>query len=107
MKFTLFALIGAATAMQLQKNNGPNGAAPNGWRNVWPHGIDDSTNDDTVLNWIRPATKPEPPLRFHEVGSEWQQGQWPINFSWNGDMSRASYNNEIDDGSDDNDVVDL
>ena len=59
------------------------------------------------MNWIRPPPAPEPEIKFHAVGNQWAPGQWPINFSWNGDMSHATWNNEIDDGSDDNEVVDL
>jgi hypothetical protein len=31
----------------------------NHWRKPWPYGIDDATNDDTIMNLKAPA-KPEP-----------------------------------------------
>ena len=30
-----------------------------------------------------------------------------MNFSWNGGMTHATWNNQIDDGTDDNEVIDL
>jgi hypothetical protein len=30
-----------------------------------------------------------------------------MNFTWNGGMSHATWHNEIDDGTDDNEVIDL
>jgi hypothetical protein len=38
---------------------------------------------------------------------QWVPGTWPVNFDWNPQMDYASYHNEIDDGSDDNEVVDV
>ena len=107
MKFALFALLGATAAVSLVGDDDDRNGKKHGWRNAWPHGIDDSTLDDTVMNWIRKPEDPEPPIKFHAVGQQWQPGHWPINFEWNDDMSHAAWKNEIDDGSDDNEVVDL
>ena len=80
---------------------------PNGWRDPWPLGIDDSRLDDTVLNWMRDPKKPEPPIRYHDRMRQWTAGTWPLNISWNGGMDHATWHNEIDDGTDDNEVVDV
>ena len=77
------------------------------WNLPWPQGIDDSTDDDKIMNWIRKPEEPAPPIRYHDKMRQWQPGTWPVNFSWNDDWNHASYHNEIDDGTDDNEVVDV
>ena len=71
MKFAIIALVGAASAISLQGEPDTTNGKFNGWRNNWPHGIDDSTLDDTVMNWIRKPDDPEPEIKFHAVGSQW------------------------------------
>ena len=63
------------------------------WRNPWPQGIDDSTDDDTIMNWIRKPKEIEPTLRYHDKMRRWTSGTWPINFSWNDSWNHASYSN--------------
>ena len=59
------------------------------------------------MNWIREPEAPKAPIRYFERGAEWAPGSWPINFTWDKDWSHATYQNEIDDGSDDNEVIDI
>ena len=61
---SVLALIGATSAislthrhnvpgvtfLQTEDGGGGNGT-PNGWRDPWPLGIDDSRLDDTIMNW--------------------------------------------------------
>ena len=120
MKFVL-ALIGASSAITLTRRSYPgvtfiqtqdddnkhgNGSF-NNWRNPWPLGIDDSTHDDLIMNWMRDPKKGDPPIRYHDKMRQWTPGTWPVNFNWNGGWTQASYNNQIDDGTDDNEVIDL
>ena len=80
----------------------------NHWRWNWPNGIvDDSTDDDTIMNWMRKPKPANPPIKYHDKMRQWQQGNWPVNFSWNAPMDKATYHNWIDDGSDDNESVDV
>ena len=79
----------------------------NHWRRPWPQGIDDSTDDDTIMNWMRDPKKPNPPIKYHDKMRQWSPNTWPVNFSWNPQMDHATYHNQIDDGSDDNESVDL
>ena len=119
MKFAV-ALVGATSAITLTRRSYPgvtfvqtqgddkgmNGTF-NGWRNPWPHGIDDSTDDHLIMNWMRDPKKPDPPIRYHDKMRQWQPGTWPVNFTWNDGMTNAAYHNEIDDGTDDNEVIDM
>ena len=78
------------------------------WRGSWPQGpVDDSTDDDKILNWMRKPKEPEPPIRYHDQMRQWQAGTWPVHHTWDDDWTKASYHNEIDDGTDDNEVVAL
>ena len=78
------------------------------WRNNWPQGsTDDSTDDDKIMNWIQPPPGPKAPYVYHDKMRQWEPNSWPVHFTWNGDMSKATYHWQIDDGSDDNEVVDL
>lgn len=77
------------------------------WNYPWPQGTDDSTDDDKILNWIREPKPPKPPIKYHDKMRMWETGTWPINHSWDDDWTKASYHNQIDDGTDDNEVVDL
>ena len=118
MKSAILALIGASSAVSLTHHRNVPGVTflqteltgdgtPNGWRDPWPLGIDDSRLDDTVLNWMRDPKAPAPPIRYHDKMRQWENGTWPMNFTWNGGMSHATWHNEIDDGTDDNEVIDL
>mgnify|MGYP006114735665 FL=1 len=118
---SVLALIGATSAISLthhrhqvpgvtflQTQGGDEGnGTPNGWRDPWPLGIDDSRLDDTVMNWMRDPKAPDPPIRYHDRMRQWSTGTWPMNFTWNGPMDHATWNNQIDDGTDDNEVIDL
>ena len=77
------------------------------WRLKWPQGIDDSTDDDKVVNWPKEKDPAKDPIKYHDKMRQWQPGTWPIHHTWNDDWSHASYHNEVDDGTDDNEVVDL
>ena len=77
------------------------------WRKPWPQGIDDSTDDDKVMNWIREPEPKKPPIRYHDKMRQWQPDTWPINHTWDDDWTKASYHNQVDDGTDDSEVVDL
>ena len=78
------------------------------WRNPWPQGaIDDSTDDDKIMNWIRAPEPPKPPIKYHDKMRQWTPGTWPVHFTWNDDMTKATYAKQIDDGTDDNEVVNV
>ena len=77
------------------------------WNLPWPQGIDDSTDDDKILNWIREPEPPKPPIKYHDKMRQWVPGSWPVYHTWDDDWTKASYHNEIDDGTDDNEVVDV
>ena len=110
MKFILIILaLLAETINTLRLNGVPKEDMMAGahWRKAWPEGIDDSTDDDNVVHWYEEA-KPEPePIRYHDKMRLWQQGTWPIDHTWNAPFNWATYHQEIDDGSDDNEVVNL
>ena len=42
-------------------NEGGNGEKW-GWREPWPLGIDDSRDDNTIMNWMRDPEAPAPPI---------------------------------------------
>ena len=42
------------------------------WRYNWPQGIDDGTDDDKIIDWIKEPKKEDPPLRFIMKGDQWQ-----------------------------------
>ena len=122
MKFTyaavLFAGVGAMhhdhqhhivdmMALQTGIEGQPVHMKGNTWRRQWPQGIDDSTDDDTIMNWMRKPKKVNPPIQYHDKMRQWTPATWPVNFSWNPQMDHATYHNQIDDGSDDNESVDV
>ncbi len=47
-----------------------------------------------------------PPIKYHDGMRQWVKGTWPIWHSWNGAFNHATQHNQIDDGTDDNEVVD-
>ena len=77
------------------------------WRLKWPQGIDDGTNDDIVLNDDEKEEEADKPLKYDDKMRQWNPGTWPVNHSWDKDWEKASFHNMIDDGTDDNEVVDL
>ena len=83
------------------------GTPLNNWRHKWPQGLDDSTDDENIMNWPRDPKKKNPPIQYHDKMRQWVPGTWPVNFSWNPQMDKATYHNQIDDGSDDNESVDV
>lgn len=118
MKFSLLAIVGVASAsnqeklydlmnLQVESQGVPIHMDGNTWRRPWPQGYDNSENDDKILNWIRKPAGPPPAIKYHDKMRHWEKGTWPVNFSWNSQMDHATYHNEIDDGTDDNEVVDV
>ena len=78
------------------------------WRVNWPQGaVDDSTDDDKIMNWMRKPKEPKPPIRYHDKMRQWTPGTWPVYHTWNDDFNHATQHSIIDDGTDDNEVVDL
>ena len=77
------------------------------WRLKWPQGIDDSTDDDKVVGWMGEKKDPKPPIKYHDKMRQWQPGTWPINHTWNDEFNHATQHNQIDDGTDDSEVVDV
>ena len=109
MKF-VFALLALASTSQAVKLEGvPKAdmmAGPH-WRKAWPEGTDDSTNDEDVLNWMRKRKGPDPPIQYWDKMRQWAPGTWPVYHTWNGDFNKATQHQEIDDGTDDNEVLNL
>ena len=118
MKFIILAL--GAEALRLSDVSGVDCGAnghikqcqPSHWRQNWPEGaIDDSTDDDKIMNWVRlpegPAGLASPPIKYHDKMRHWEAGSWPVHFTWSPDYTHATYHKQIDDGTDDNEVVDL
>ena len=78
------------------------------WRVPWPQGaVDDSTDDEKIMNWMRKPKEPKPPIRYHDKMRQWTEGTWPVYHTWDDGMSHATQHAIIDDGTDDNEVVDL
>ena len=81
---------------------------PSHWRKSWPQGaIDDSTDDDKIMNWVRLPDPGPPPIEYHDKMRQWKAGTWPVHFTWNGSYDHATFHKQIDDGTDDEEVVDL
>ncbi len=116
MKFTLLALVAAVEARhhhhhhhgdvllqsQVQGIDKKTLQPDQHWRNPWPQGTDDSTDDDKILNWMRKPKDPEPPIRYHDKMRQWQAGTWPVHLTGADDWTHDSYHNQVDDGTDDN-----
>lgn len=77
------------------------------WLKPWPQGIDNSEDDDKIMNWIREPKAADPPIRYHDKMRQWTPDTWPVNFEWNDDWNHATYHNQIDDGTDDSEVLDV
>ena len=77
------------------------------WNLPWPQGIDDSTDDDKILNWMRKPKAPEPPIQYHDKMRQWQEGTCPVYHTWNKAMDHATQHEQIDDGTDDNEVLNV
>ena len=56
---------------------------------------------------MRKPKGPPPPIEYHNKMRQWQPGTWPVHFAWNKDFDHATYSKQVDDGTDDNEVVDL
>ena len=66
MKFNTIALIGVASAIQLEGH--PNGdTGMNHWRKVWPEGVDNSDGDADVMNAYSLPLKPDPKANARET----------------------------------------
>ena len=59
------------------------------------------------MNWMRDPKGQDAPIKYHDKMRQWTPGTWPVNFGWNGSYTNAAYHNEIDDGTDDNEVIDM
>ena len=77
------------------------------WRKKWPQGLDDSTDDDKILNWMRTPKDPEDPIQYWDKMRQWSPGTWPVYHTWNKDFDKATQHYTVDDGSDDNEVVNV
>ena len=73
----------------------------------WPQGIDDGTDDDKIILPEEKEEEETEQLKFINKGREWTPGTWPVHHSWDKDWTKASYHNIIDDGTDDNEVIDV
>ena len=109
MKFVFALLALAATSQAVKLEGVPKKELMKGshWRKAWPEGVDDSTNDEDVMNWMRARKGPDDPIKYHDKMRQWAPGTWPVYHTWNGDFDHATIHHQIDDGSDDNEVVDM
>ena len=73
----------------------------------WPLGIDDGTDDDNIRYPTEEKEVEEKALRFDFRNRQWTPNTWPVHHTWDEDWTRAQYHNIIDDGTDDNEVVDV
>jgi hypothetical protein len=61
------------------------------WNEQWPRGqIDDSTDDDKIMNWIREPKEPTAAIRYHNKMRQWEEGTWPVYHTWNAPMDYAT-----------------
>ena len=109
MKFVLALMALAATTEAVQLEGVPKKELMKGahWRKAWPEGVDDSTDDENVMNWMRKRASPDPPIKYHDKMRQWEAGTWPVYHTWNKDFDWATKHHEIDDGTDDNEVVNM
>ena len=113
MKFVLALMALAATTEAVQLEGVPKKELMKGshWRKAWPEGTDDSTDDDNILNWMRKRKGPDPPIQYHDKMRQWQPGTWPVYHTWDtnsdGSFKHANYHQEVDDGTDDNEVLNV
>ena len=77
----------------------------------WPQGIDDGTDDDKTYYPEEAIDEDDQGLKFVYNNREWTDGTWPVHHTYDtddaGNWLKASYHNIIDDGTDDNEVVDV
>ena len=57
------------------------------------------------MNWPRKPEAPEPPIRYHDKMRQWSAGTWP--YSKLNDDNQFESHHGIDDGTDENEVVDV
>ena len=107
MKFTL--LVALTAAVKIDEAGIPMGSLHTGnhWRERWPRGVDDSTNDHLVLGLATEPKEPAPPIKYWDKMRQWEPHTWPTYFTWNAGWDHATYHHQIDDGTDDNEVVDV
>ena len=61
------------------------------WRVRWPQGaVDDSTDDEKIMNWMREKKEPKPPIRYHDKMRQWTPGTWPVYHTWDDDHAHAT-----------------
>ena len=60
-----------------------------------------------VLGLQTEAPKPAPPIKYWDKMRQWEPHTWPTYFTWNKGWDHATYHHQIDDGTDDNEVVDV
>ena len=68
-------------------------------------------NREDVLNWMRKRKGPDPPIKYHDKMRQWEEGTWPVYHTWktndDGSFKKALYWQQVDDGTDDNEVVNM
>lgn len=105
--FALMALTATSQAVQLEGVPKKELMKGSHWRKPWPEGVDDSTDDENVMNWMRKRKGPDPPIQYHDKMRQWETGTWPVYHTWDKKMNWATQHYEVDDGTDDNEVVNM
>ena len=77
------------------------------WMLPWPQGIDDGTDDDNIILPEKKEKSPDKPLKFIIKGREWTPGTWPVHHTWDKDWESATQHKIIDDGTDDDEVLNV
>ena len=57
--------------------------------------------EDPIKYWDKPEKSSWDKMR------QWTPGTWPVYHTWNKDFDKATQNYTVDDGSDDNEVVNV
>ena len=90
MKYSAIVCLGIAAGVQLEGIPKKALHPDQHWRLPWPQGIDDSTDDDKVMNWMREKKPADPPIQYHDKMRQWKEGTWPVYHTWNKDMTVAT-----------------
>ena len=77
------------------------------WSQPWPQGLDDGTDDHLVVRLKKEPKEADPPIVYKTNMRQWQEGTWPVYHTWDKDWKKATYHQAIDDGTDDNEVVNV